>query len=296
MLMLLWLACRPPEPVTLARPNALAVGADGTVYVSDFGHDRLVELDAEGDVVRRYGGRGLGPGELWRVFALAVDLDGSLLVSNLRPDDVTGAGNIWEIKRFSDGREIRTIPFAGHFSSSSDTISSMAVRADGSLLMANPAGGELFLLGQDGSYEGAFGGVLQADAAPSAIEWTDPVAWVLEQRHHRILQVGSSGAQVLPLSYGPPGGLSFPSSLAVCPGEWFAVADLGNHRVQRFGLDGTFLDAFTPERAGPDQPVQLLAIEVSADCERLYLADSKGDRVLITTPTGEVLREVHRVR
>ena len=101
--------------------------------------------------------------------------------------------------------------------------------------------------------------------------------------------------QPLPLSYGEPGALSFPSAIAVCAGAWFAVADLGNHRVQRFDLDGRFLDAFAPDRAGADQPVQLLSLDVSPDCERLYLADSKGDRVLVTRPDGEVLRDIRSV-
>ncbi len=297
MLWFAWLACAPPPSESLSRPNVVAVGEDGTVYVSDFGNDRIVQLDADGAVVGGFGARGLGTGQLWRVYALAVDHDGSLLVANRRPDDQTSSdGNTWEVKRFLDGAQVEVLPFRGHFTSTSHTIHSMDVLADGSLLVANPAGGELFLLYARGSYQGAFGGVLRSDAAPHAVDVQGDVAWVVDQRAHRIERVGHDGERSFPLSYGEPGPLSFPSAVAVCPDRWVAVADLGNHRVQRFDLEGRFLDSFAPERAGPDQPVQLLSVAVSPDCTKLYLADSKGDRVLVTTPEGEVLRDVRDVR
>ncbi len=296
MLWLAWLACAPPEPSGLSRPNALAVGRDGSVFVSDFGNDRVVELDADGDVVRRFGRHGLGIGELWRVYALAADADGSLLVANRRPEDeTTSRGITWEVKRFVDGKQTEVLPFTGHFDSEAHTMSALAVRDDGSLLVANPAGGELFLLNREGSYQGAFGGVLRSDAAPQGLAVTGADAWVVEQRTHRVLRVQKGGAETFPLRYGEPGAVSFPSSIAVCPDQWIAIADLGNHRVQRFDLEGNFLDSFAPERAGPDQPVQLLAVGVSPDCSRLYLADSKGDRLLITSPDGEVIRGVRDV-
>jgi len=297
MLWLAWLACAPPEPEGLSRPNVLAVGGDGSVYVSDFGHDRIVELEPDGTVVRSFGSRGLGVGELWRVYALAVDHDGSLLVANRRPEDPTSSdGNTWEVKRFVNGKQTEVIPFEGHFTSRSHTMHALDVRDDGSLLVANPAGGELFLLDDQGRYLGAFGGALRSDAAPHALDVQGDVAWVVDQRSHRLVRVGSSGERHVALRYGDAGGLSFPSAVAVCPDRWVAVADLGNHQVQRFDLDGAYLGSFAPERAGPDQPVQLLSMAVSADCSRLYLADSKGDRVLVTTPEGEVLRDVRAVR
>jgi DNA-binding beta-propeller fold protein YncE len=296
MLWLAWLACAPPELEVLSRPNAVAVGPDGAVYVSDFGHDRIVELRPDGTVVRSFGRRGLGSGELWRVYALAVDQDGSLLVANRRPEDPTSSdGNTWEVKRFVEGRQTEVIPFQGHFTSDSHTMHSLDVRDDGSLLVANPAGGELFLLDGQGRYLGAYGGALRSDAAPHALDVQGEVAWVVDQRSHRLALVGPDGERGVPLTYGEAGALSFPSAVAVCPGRWVAVADLGNHQVQRFGLDGSFLGSFAPERAGPDQPVQLLSMAVSPDCDRLYLADSKGDRLLVVTPEGEVLREVHAV-
>jgi hypothetical protein len=35
-------------------------------------------------------------------------------------------------------------------------------------------------------------------------------------------------------------------------------------------------------------------LAVSPDCSRLYLVDSKGNRVLVTTPDGHVLQTLDR--
>ena len=288
------LACQAPPPSHLSRPNALAVAPDGTLYVSDFGHDRIVMFDPSGQHQSHFGSRGLARGQLWRVYALAVDTDDSLLVANRRPEDAsTRQGTVWEVKRFRGGREVDTLRFDGHFSSEAHSMNSIAVADDGQLLVANPGGGELFLVDAQGSFVGAFGGVLHQEASPHAVVRDADAYWVVDQAQHGMYRVTSSGAEPFFLDDGGHGPLSFPSAVAVCPGQWLAVADLGNHRVQRFDLEGTHLGGFAPERAGPDQPVQLLGIATDASCERLYLADSKGDRVLVTDLDGTVLRTHH---
>ena len=91
--------------------------------------------------------------------------------------------------------------------------------------------------------------------------------------------------------HGPP---RFPSAIAVCPDQWYAIADYGNHRVQRYGVDGAWLGEFAPDDAGPDRLGQLMDLAVSPTCDRLYLVDSKGDRVLVTTPDGQLLHVLDR--
>ena len=49
---------------------------------------------------------------------------------------------------------------------------------------------------------------------------------------------------------------------------------------------------FEPAPAGPKQPLQLLDVTVSPSCDRLYLVDSKGGRVLITTPEGKLIHTI----
>ncbi len=287
---LLLLACAPPLPDELGRPNALALGPDGVLYVSDFGHDRIVAFGPDGEARGVFGGRGLGKGQLWRVYGLTVDDDGTLLVTNRRPEgSVEREGDVWEVKRFRDGVEVGLRRFDGHFRSAAHTMNSIAVADGGRLVVANPGGGELFLIDADGRFVGSFGGVLHSSASPHAVARDGGVYWVIDQSQHGMYRVTASGAEPFFLDDGGHGPLSFPSAVAVCPGQWLAVADLGNHRVVRFDMEGNRLGGFSPERAGPNKPVQLMGIAVDASCERLYLADSKGDRVLVTTPQGEVV-------
>jgi len=288
------LACTSSVPSELARPNALAVADDGTLYVSDFAHDRIVAFGPDGELRKTFGTPGLGRDQLWRVYDLVVDTDGSLLVANRRPEDArTREGTVWEVKRFTDGRQVETMRFDGHFTSEAHSLNSLAL-TDGGLLVANPAGGELFLIDREGRFVGAFGGVLHPDASPHAVVRGEAGYWVVDQRQHGMYRATASGTEPFVVDDAGHGPLRFPSAVAVCPGQWLAVADLGNHRVQRFDLQGEWIDGFTPERASPDQPVQLMDIATNSSCDRLYLADSKGDRVVVTDLSGTVIRVHHR--
>ena len=247
----------PPPPDRLSRPNAVVVAPDGSVFVSDFGHDRIVVFDADGRHTQTFGGHGIGPAELWRVYALAVapadappGRAGDLLVVNRRPLDARSTqGHVWEIQRFRGGEEVARSRFDGHFSSASHTMHSLAVRGDGSMIVANPGGGEVFELDPDGRFVGRIGGVPLPDAAPHALAIDGSTTWVVEQRAQRVVRLEADGARIFRLDDQGQGPLSFPSAVAVCPGEWLAIADLGNHRVQRYDLDGRWLGGFEPARA-----------------------------------------------
>lgn len=285
----LLLACAPTVPDALARPNALAVAPDGTLYVSDFGHDRIVAFRPDGSVERVFGFEGLGEGALYRVYAMTVDDDGALVVANRRPPDAASRdGHVWEVKRFVDGVETE-VHRIGPLGSRAHTMSGIAPLGD-HLLVANPGGGKLFELDEAGRDVGTYGGVLERGAAPNAIAADTDGFWVVDQARHRVDRVRpAQGLQRMTLEVDEAGALSFPSSVAVCPGEWLVVSDLGHHQVQRYDREGHWLGAFAPEPAGPDQPAQLLAVAVAPGCERIYVADSKGDRVLVVSPEGETL-------
>lgn len=285
------LACDAP-PAHLSRPNRVALGPDGEVYVSDFQHDRIVVFDAAGRFRATFGRQGLGPDELWRVMALAVADDGSLVVANRRPESADhGAATRNELKRFRGGREVAVTPLDGRVIERDGGLDALAPGSGGTWLLADATRGALIQVDAAGNDVGRFGGVLPVDLAPSALARDGDAYWVLEQRRHRLSRIGPGGTQAALTwddeGHGPP---RFPSAVALCPGAWLAVADLGNHRIQRYDLRGRWLGEFEPVPAHPDAPVQLLDLAVSPDCARLYLVDSKGDRVLVTDPDGAVLQ------
>lgn len=294
MLAPLWvtlLACT-SLPDTLKRPNDLALGPDGEVYVSDFLHDRIAQFDADGRFVRTFGSEGTGRGQLFRIFGLAVDRDGSLLVVNRRPEGGVDRDQVFEVKRFRDGKQVALYPISAQVGDDA-WIQSVARGPDDTFLLANAFTGEVIQMSEEWILRGRFGPVPALGDSPSFVLEDGDSWWVLEQYNHRLSRFDAHGRPtrvlVIDAGHGP---LRFPRALAVCHDEWFAVADMGNHRVQRYDMNGQWIGGFEPERAGPDAPVQLMDIALTDDCSRLYLVDSKGNRVLVTTPEGEVLQEL----
>lgn len=286
-------------PHELARPNRVALGPDGLVYVSDFHHDRVVVFDSDGGFVRTFGSQGIGKDQLWRVTAMSVARDGALVVANRRPesDDLNHAIR-FELKRFVDGREVERTVLDGRTLQADGWVDGIAESPVGTWIIADNTHGELVEVDVEGRRVGRFGGIPRPDAAPSALVRDGDAMWVVEQNRHRVTRMAPRGDEkTLELhddGHRPP---RFPSAMGVCHGageDWIAIADFGNHRLQRYDLDGAWLAEFNPAPVGVDQPVQLMDLAVSADCARLYLVDSKGNRVLVTTPDGEILQTLDR--
>jgi hypothetical protein len=106
--------------------------------------------------------------------------------------------------------------------------------------------------------------------------------------------MGPQGAEhVLLLGEGEESSPRFPSALGLCrAGGWFAVADFGHHRILRYSLQGELLAEWTPAPAGPDRPVQLMDLAVTPNCNLIWVVDSKGDRILASTPDGQLVYEL----
>lgn len=298
-----------PVPRELARPNRVALGPDGLVYVSDFHHDRIGVFDADGALVRTFGSQGIGRDQLWRVTAMSVARDGSLVVANRSPEsDDRDHALRFELKRFRDGEEVERTVLDGRTLQTDGWVDALVESPSGTWIIADNTHGELVEVDPGGRRVGRFGGIPRVDSAPSALVADGDAVWVVEQNRHRIRRIAPQGDEHTLLlrdeGHRPP---RFPSAMGVChhpEGDWIAVADLGNHRLQRYGLppvagtradlEAPWLGEFVPEPVGVDQPVQLMDLAVSPDCTRLYLVDSKGDRVLVTSPDGEILQTLDR--
>jgi DNA-binding beta-propeller fold protein YncE len=283
-------------PNELSRPNRLAVGPDGTLYVSDFHHDRIVVFPADGGPPETFGERGIGRGQLWRVTAMAVGPDGHLLVANRRPETEDRGSEIrFEIVEFDRGSEVTRTLIDQRTLQPDGWVDAIAQAPDGNLVVADSTNGELVEVDATGMRLGRFGGVPRIDAAPSGLRRAGDDVWVVEQYRHRVSRIGRDGNPViLPLKDAPDDLPRFPSAIGVCAGQWVAIGDFGNHRVERYALDGARVGGFEPAPVGEDSPVELIDLDVSPDCAKLYLVDSKGDRVLITDPDGTVIDTIDR--
>jgi len=291
--LLLLLGC---AETSLSRPNA-AVLADGLIHVSDFHNQRIVTFDEDGRFVSTIGRKGLSGDGLWEVWGLLAD-GADLHVLNTRPISHDNDDSIVEVKTFRDGRLVSIKQLIPEASSDLDWSDGFVKTAQG-WMVASLSDDALLAFSADGalSHQITTPGSGQALHAPTGIHGEEDGIWVIEQFDNRIRHLAVDGTQrlVFGIEGAEPGELRFPKALDVCTaGGWMAVADLGNYRLQRFDLAGAFLDGFEPPPRDDDSPVQLMDVELSADCTSMALVDSKGDRVLLAEPDGTIFNSLDR--
>lgn len=297
VLVLLAAGCE-DSPRFLKRPNRAALDSAGLLHVSDYQHHRIVVFDQQGRYVRQYGSVGLGENELWHVYGLQAGQQQDMWLINERLLTPESQDAIWELKRFAEGREVEAHSVMLPDRKEDQWIEGFARGEDGSFLVVDSDLDALLRFDRSWRYLESWRKTKNGDelAGLSGIHEGKSGIWLLEQRSHRVRLIQRDGTEVR--RFGEPGRgpgqLWFPQDLVECPGKWIAVADLGNYRVQRFELNGQPLDHFAPEPAAPGKPLQLLDITVSPSCDRLYVVDSKGGRVLVTTPTGKLLQTISR--
>lgn len=134
------------------------------------------------------------------------------------------------------------------------------------------------------------GGVRLSGARGLAVDHRGRIV-VADTGNHRVLILSRQGA--VEREFGGYGWedarFDSPSDLAVYPGFYVYVLDRGNRRVQRFDVDGDYLDTVVGED-DVDAPV---AIEVGRSGEVLTL-DADSQSVLVFSQFGEAMPPVGR--
>ena len=82
-----------------------------------------------------------------------------------------------------------------------------------------------------------------------------------------------------------------PSAVAVDAAGRLFVLDMGNHRVQQFGPDGSYLGTFGRQGQGPGEFYYPSWLDVD-DRGFLYVADPNNQRIQVLTPDGKDHRTV----
>lgn len=286
-------SCARDSASGLSRPCNIDVRADGQIFVSDFHNVRVVMFDPQGAPLNAVGSRGFGPGELWGVGDVTTMPGGGFAVINQARaslDDLKTPRP--QIKIFGkDGLEVRSFStMVGVDKTSLPT--AITVVPEG-LAVTDIGNHRISIFSLDGLPKRVIEHIQGGPplVAPTGLRYRAKRLWFAEGKKHRVRAISLEGAQLL--SVGTEGSADgqflFPHAVDISPEGWFVVADLGNYRIQRFSATGEHLNTIIPSPANPDVRVQLNDIAVGPD-GLIYAVDAKGDRVLVYSPEGELVR------
>ncbi|MBI4425317.1 MAG: tetratricopeptide repeat protein [Elusimicrobia bacterium] len=248
------------------KPEGVAVGDDGTVFVADTGNSRIQVLDADGAALESFGAKGSEPGRLRSPEGVAVGGYDRVFVAD------TGNNRVSVFTR--EGIYLYSFGEKGSEAGQLKTPTRLFVdpadyvyvldSGNGRIQKFDPAGKavkEFPLQGTDFSLD-AYGFLYSLDPKAGKVRETTPEG----------AQPGAFGSKG-----SGPGQFKNPSAIAIGPDGAIHVLDAGNSRIQRIEL--THKDKKAPLApsmasrllvAGPVQLVRLKAAALAASADRLF--------------------------
>lgn len=208
----------------------LAVGPDGSIYVTDTLNNRIQKLAADGSFILAWGNGGSAPGDIFEPFGIGVDAAGRVYVASATGVQVFDADG--QFLESWDGAQGDVPPLAGAADVAIDEAGVAWVTDDGLHRVVSFAA--------DGTMLGAFGAIGE-DAGKLwrplgvAVDGSGQV-YIAEVGGNRVQVFAQDGTSIgiVPDDASSAAGLSDPSFIALGPDGTLYVADTGNHRVLMF--------------------------------------------------------------
>ncbi len=267
-----------PEGEPFSMPSDVAVGPEGSLYVLDGVHHRVVVYDAQGKFRSQFGGQGDGPGQFFFPLGIATAPDGTVYVAD--------SGN----RRFqiltAEGQPLDAVPLPA-----ADT----GTRPDPTDVAVDSKQARLYIADNDNHrlcvydlthrrFQEAWGGPGLGRFQfrfPFLLDTTpDGYVLVVEPINTRV-QVFNSGGKFVGFigDWGvKPGQLFRPKGVTTWQDRVF-VTDSYLGRVQIFNLRGDFLGVLADRAGAPVKLTTPTGITMDASRKRLYVAELKADRV-----------------
>ena len=253
------------SPGTLRRPQALARGPDGTLWIADTENRRIVHAAPDGALLGT-----LSPKGLTRPSGIDVARDGTLAITDFLGD------RIWLLR--PDGKVLSRIGSSGRGPGQLDAPADVLFLPDGTLLVVefqgsrlqrfNRQGQSLAVVTGEGTEPGRFTYPTKLQLLKDArVRVSDSYAHrvvTLDESYQPSATIGKSGRH--------PGDLQIPGGVASV-GDDLWIADFDNHRVTVLKSDGAFVKVLMRTEKGGldfDRPVDMAA---SPDGRTVYVLD-----------------------
>jgi DNA-binding beta-propeller fold protein YncE len=280
----------------LRFPQAVAVGPDGNVYVTDQGSHLVQKFAPTGQWLQDIGSAGTRPGELTAIGAVAVTGDNQLVVAD-------GGSN--RIVRFAAGSGDLIGSWGGpgsdlgkfHFGAGggNDAAAGGGLAASGSTLYIVDTGNDRVVrFAADGNNGSMIvpPGTLQN---PRGVAVRGTRMLVADDQHHRVAAFDTGGHLLASIGAGQGAGpeqLNFPYGVAIDPQGRVFVADDMNQRVVRYSTPATKYQYKARWGSYGTAPGQLAYPRGAATntSGELFVANTGNDRVDVFDASGTLKR------
>jgi len=277
----------------LRKPEAIALGPHGEVYVGDQFSYVVQRFSASGRFETQWGSYGAGPGQLGSVDSLAVGADGDVYVVDSTHDRVerfTGDGRLltaWGER----GSAVGQFRFGAGDGPESPPGGGVAVYG-GHVYVADTANGRIVRYSLDGTEPAVWGDpgpALAGSFSPRGIAVTAGAVYVADEGNRRVEMFDHSGrllAQIGGFGRGA-GRFSDPFDVAVGRGGDVFVVDDNNNRIVRLSGGLRWISAWRGEGGATLGYIRADAADAAG---RVYVADTGRDRIEVFDPGGHELR------
>jgi DNA-binding beta-propeller fold protein YncE len=279
----------------LRFPQAVAVGPDGNVYVTDQGSHVIQQFQPDGTWLRDIGTAGTRPGELSAMGAVTVTGDNQVVVADGGSNRIvrfTSTGDLID-SWGGPGTELGKFHFGA--GGGNDAAAGGGLAAAGSTLYIVDTGNERVVrFAADGSNGSEIvpPGTL---ANPRGVAVRGTRMLVADDQHHRVAAFDTGGHLLASIGAGQgagPGQLNFPYGVAIDPQGRVFVADDMNQRIVRYSTPATkyqYKARWGSYGTGPGQLAYPRGAATN-NAGELFVANTGNDRIDVFDASGTLKR------